>query len=57
MKPENKAARVQLNKIYDSAKPKATKTPKRKTMDKRYEVFNDEGLSIGFLTVHGKVKG
>lgn len=37
-----------------NAKPKAAK---QKTMDRRYEVFNDEGISLGFLTVHGKVKG
>lgn len=58
MKPENKAARVRLNQIYDRAKSKAsTPKTKRKTMDRRYEVFDDSGVLLGFLTVHGKVKG
>jgi hypothetical protein len=56
MKPANKAAQIQMRRLKERAKTQAPK-PKQKTMDKRYEVFNDEGISLGFLTVHGKVKG
>ena len=55
MKPANKAARLAMNKAKDSAKPERKKTDKRRPI--KYEVFNDEGISLGFLTVHGKVKG
>ena len=57
MKPTNKAARVQMNKAHERAKHEKARTTKSKTLNRRYEVYDDSGLSIGFLFVHGKVKG
>lgn len=59
MKPENKAARVALNKTKETAhlhpwqKGKVVRKTKRAF---RYEVFDGDGACIGFITTHGKVR-
>lgn len=57
MKPANKAAQLQMRRMKEAERQSRPKPAKRKSMDRKYEVFNDEGISLGFLTVHGKVKG
>ena len=53
MKPENKAARQEMNKARNRAKPQKVRQPKP---TRKYEVFDGDGMTIGFLTVHGKVR-
>lgn len=59
MKPQNKAARLAMKKAKESAlKPwQKGQTVRKTTRAFRYEVFDSDGASIGFITTHGKVKG
>lgn len=61
MKPANKAARQAMKQQKEPALhpwQKAKGQTVRKTKRAfRYEVFDDDGALIGFITSHGKVKG
>jgi len=58
MKPANKAARQAMKQQKEATlhawqKGKTIRKTKRAF---RYEIFNDDGALIGFITTHGKVK-